>query len=122
MNFFNKGLKAERFASGFLKKKGYKILETNFSSKFGEIDIIAKESDILCFIEVKYRKNRDFGLPEEFVDLRKQKKIIKTALYYLFVKNQDNINIRFDIVAVEKDLKGNFKARLIRNGFEADIE
>lgn len=115
-----KGSLAEKFAASFLKKKGYKIIGHNFRIRSGEIDIIAKDKDILCFIEVKYRKNRDYGLPEEFVDFRKQQKIIKAAMYYLLDNSIDDMNIRFDIVAVEPGLNGRLEARLIKNGFEAD--
>lgn len=117
----NKGNIAEKFAASFLKKNGYKILDLNFRSKFGEIDIISRSKDILCFVEVKFRKNRDFGLPEDFVDHRKQKKIIKTALYYLSIKEIEDLNIRFDIVSVEPGVKNKLNARLIKNAFEADI-
>lgn len=115
------GTIAEKFASKFLSSKGYKIIENNFRTRFGEIDLIAKENDVICFVEVKYRKNSDFGLPEDFVDMRKQKKIIKTAFIYLAKHNISDVNIRFDVVAVEPDSKGSYNCRLIKDAFEGDI-
>ncbi|MDY0133094.1 MAG: YraN family protein [Desulforegulaceae bacterium] len=112
------GNKAEKFACSFLRSKKYKIILRNFRTKFGEIDIIAKDGDVLCFVEVKFRKNSDFGLPEDFVDLRKQKKIIKTAKIYLAQNQVSDINVRFDVVAVEPGEKGSYKARLIQDGFQ----
>jgi len=115
------GTSAERFACRFLSGKGYKIIICNFRTRFGEIDIIAKENDVLCFVEVKFRKNSDFGLPEDFVDVRKQRKIIKTANIYLAQNQISDINIRFDVVAVELDDKGSYYARLIKDAFEGDM-
>lgn len=116
----NIGKSAEKAACVYLKKNGYKLLKTNYRSKFGEIDIIAKDKDVLCFIEVKYRKNTDFGFPEDFVHNKKQKKIIKTAFDYIMKNRLDDINLRFDIVTVLTDEKKNFKFKLIKNGFEAN--
>ena len=64
----------ERRAVKFLKKKGYKILETNFKTNFGEIDIIARKGDYICFVEVKTRSSDNFGEPREAVNFHKQKK------------------------------------------------
>ncbi|MGE4518296.1 MAG: YraN family protein [Desulfobacteraceae bacterium] len=115
------GNKAEKFACRFLSSKGYKIISRNFRTRFGEIDIIASEKDVLCFVEVKFRKNSDFGRPEEFVDFRKQKKLLKAARIYIARNQISDTDIRFDIVAVEPGLNGNCTARLIRDGFEGDI-
>jgi len=115
------GNKAEKFACRLLSSLGYKIVLRNFRTRFGEIDIIATDKDVLCFVEVKFRKNSDFGRPEEFVDFRKQRKILKAAKIYLAKKQISDTDIRFDIVAVEPGLKGSYEARLIKNGFEGDI-
>ncbi|MDY0360740.1 MAG: YraN family protein [Desulforegulaceae bacterium] len=116
------GNRAEIFACKFLSGKGYKIISRNFRTRFGEIDIIALDEDVLCFVEVKFRKNSDFGFPEDFVDFRKQKKILKTAEIYLAKKKISEVNIRFDIVGLLKsDNKNGYNARLIKNAFEGDI-
>ncbi|WP_320040897.1 YraN family protein [uncultured Desulfobacter sp.] len=80
------GKKGERSAQKFLVSRGYKILESNYSTPKFEIDIIAKDNDTLCFIEVKTRTGIKKGLPREGVTTAKQKKIIMGAQYYLHLK------------------------------------
>ena len=94
----NVGDMGEREAVKFLKKKGYKILETNFKTKFGEIDIIAKKDEYICFVEVKTRSTDEFGEPREAVDNRKQHKITSVAKYYIM--NHDDVLCRFDVIEV----------------------
>ena len=108
----------ELIACRYLKKSGYKILEKNYRCRYGEIDIIAKDSEAICFIEVKSRKNTDFGLPEEFVDRRKQKKLLMTSMVYLSNKGNSNIDKRFDVISV--DLKTS-KCRRIKSAFDAEF-
>ncbi|MFN8673092.1 MAG: YraN family protein [Candidatus Sericytochromatia bacterium] len=102
-----KGLEGEKVAINFLLENNYEILENNFYCRYGEIDIVAKKENIIIFIEVKYRKNANFGEPEEAVSLKKIKAICKTALYYITSKElQDNINFRFDVISIkDKELK-----------------
>lgn len=91
----------EKRAARYLEEKGYRILEQNVSSRFGEIDLIAHKDEYLVFIEVKYRKDENKGKPEEAVDERKQKKIIKTAEYYCMKKGISmNQAMRFDVVCI----------------------
>lgn len=82
-----------------LKKLGYKIVERNFFWRFGEIDIIAWDKDVLVFIEVKLRKTDAFGSPAEQVTTYKQERIKKTALMYL-QKHKIEPYCRFDIVEI----------------------
>ena len=112
---FNVG---EAIACRFLKKSGYEILEKNFRSRYGEIDIIARESGVLCFIEVKSRKNIDFGLPEEYVDKRKQAKLLKTSMIYLSDAENSLVDKRFDVISV--DLKSN-TCHKIKSAFDAEF-
>lgn len=91
----------EKLAFGFLKRNSFTIRELNFSSKFGEIDVIAEKEKILYFIEVKTRKNERFGNPLEAVDEKKKKKIQKCALYYLLKKNLSDSECRFGIIAIQ---------------------
>ncbi|MCL2484436.1 MAG: YraN family protein [Endomicrobia bacterium] len=93
------GFCKEKEAAVFLTKNGYKIIETNFNTKFGEIDIIVKRKDYLVFVEVKYRKSSDTGAPQESVTFQKQQKIIKSAVIYL-KRNPTKDNIRFDVIAI----------------------
>ncbi|MDR0977496.1 MAG: YraN family protein [Endomicrobium sp.] len=93
------GFEKEREVVTYLKKLKYKILDTNFKTQFGEIDIVAKQYRTIVFIEVKYRKSSFRGTPQESVTDRKQKKIIKSAIVYLKEKNIKN-NVRFDVASV----------------------
>ena len=97
------GKKGEIKAVLFLKKHGYKILETNFKNKIGEIDIIAEKDGVIVFIEVKNRSTYRFGRPIEAVDFRKQNKIKKVAEIYLMIKNKSYNDVRFDVVEVSND-------------------
>lgn len=103
MNKKELGDKGEDMASKYLVEKGYKILETNFRKRTGEIDIIAEDSEMeeCVFIEVKTRKSKAFGYPEESVDNRKLKKLITTANIWL--KDKKEQMWRIDIIAIEMD-------------------
>ena len=94
------GKKGEKISVEFLKKQGYKIVETNYRCSVGEIDIVAKDKDVLCFVEVKTRKSDEYGLPEEAVDWHKQRKLVKVALAYLEEKKVYGQDLRFDVVSV----------------------
>lgn len=120
MPLSNKGLigqAGEKVAVAFLKKHGYRIIQQNFRCKFGEIDIIAYHRKTFCFIEVKARTTKAFGLPEQAVTKRKQKQIIRVTQYYLKRnKITDRICCRFDIVAISLD-EGKPEVKLIKNAF-----
>ncbi|NQU77832.1 YraN family protein [Candidatus Falkowbacteria bacterium] len=113
----NIGSLGERLACDYLKNKNYSIQETNYHSKFGEIDIIAKvkqEVDWLVFVEVKSRTNSNsqiFGHPEELVDNIKQGKITSTISHYLNKKNINPPNWRLDVIAIDINPKTR-KARI----------
>lgn len=96
------GTSYEIKAEEYLIKKGYKILERNFRNRSGEIDIIAKDGEYFCFVEVKYRTTNDFGSPLEAVDYRKQNQIRKVAMFYL-MKNKlsEWTPCRFDVIGFE---------------------
>lgn len=90
----------EQKALNYLISQNYKIIEQNFRLlPIGEIDIIAKDKDTIVFVEVKYRKNNNFGTPSQFVNKSKQQKITRTALCYL-KKNKIKNDIRFDVVSI----------------------
>ena len=112
---------AEDTAAGFLKAKGYKILERNYKNKFGEIDIIALEGGVTCFLEVKARRCLKCGAPQEAVTALKQRQICRVAVNYLKDKNLLTHPARFDVVALE--YKGNLpEISLIRDAFELNPE
>ena len=107
------GLYYETQAAVFLEKQGYQILERNFRCPAGEIDLIAKEGGYLCFVEVKYRSERETGTPEEAVDAKKQKRISRAALYYLMKQGLgDTTPCRFDVVGIRPD-----GVRVTKNAF-----
>lgn len=108
------GTEGEQQAAAHLRKKKYKIIETNFSSRFGEIDIIAKEGNTLVFVEVKKRKDISFGGGAAAVTYSKQKKIILTATAYM-QKNDIQSAVRFDVIEINN---GNINH--IENAFFAD--
>ncbi len=87
----------------YLKKKGYKILETNYKNYFGEIDIVASLKNVIVFVEVKARKNANFGRPVEAVNAYKQNKIRTVAEIYLQRKNKFFNDVRFDVIEVLDD-------------------
>ena len=94
------GRTGETVAARFLKKQRYKILETNYRTPQGEIDIIARDGDTIVFIEVKARTSDHFGNPKGAVTLQKQRKISMTALYYLKATKQSDAKARFDVVSI----------------------
>ncbi len=107
----------EDLAARYLKKQGYQILCKNFRCRFGEIDIIAKDSDTVVFIEVKSRRTSTFGHPKFAITHEKQERISKTALYYLKKNDQSNCRARFDVVTVNSvDKKTDVE--IIKNAFE----
>jgi len=115
------GDKGEELAAGFLKKNGYKIICRNYRVKLGEVDIIAEDKDVVCFIEVKTRLSNRFGLGKEAVSEAKQRKIAKVALSFLRERKALNKKARFDVVSVDCSA---FKAKLdlIKNAFELNGE
>ncbi|MEG1527780.1 MAG: YraN family protein [Clostridia bacterium] len=99
---FNKILGAfgEIKATNYLKKLGYKILKRNYRCPIGEIDIICLDKGVLVFVEVKYRKNLDYGRPSQAVNKHKQGKIIQVAKYYIVEHDIVNTFCRFDCVEI----------------------
>lgn len=103
-----------------LKNEGYRILARNYHNTFGEIDIIARDGKTLCFVEVRTRTKDWHGHPLESISSIKQRKIIRAARGYLMEQNTQDIDARFDVVAVIPDEAGGFKVELIKNAFEVE--
>lgn len=108
----------EDLASSYLEENGYKVLERNFSCRAGEIDIIALDGDSVVFIEVKTRTSERFGMPSEAVSFSKQKKLVKTALYYLQCRRLLDYMSRFDVIEIIVDEENNRHINLIRDAFQ----
>ena len=88
-------------AASYLEARGFRILERNFRSRTGEIDIIAQDGDTLVFAEVKYRSSGSFGAPEEAVDGRKQERIRRTSDYYILTHGvPEGCPVRFDVIGI----------------------
>ncbi|MFR5601617.1 MAG: YraN family protein [Lachnospiraceae bacterium] len=101
MNKREKGSHYEQIAAACLIRQGYEILEQNYRGRHGEIDLIARESGYLVFIEVKYRKDGRFGDPAEAVDRKKQGRIRQAARCYLFQNGYgEEEPCRFDVVSI----------------------
>ena len=111
------GREGERAAARHLEKKGYKILESNYRAGGAEVDIIAEKDQTLIFVEVKARGTDKYGLPEEFVDARKRRKIIRAAKIFSGNTYYENYFIRFDIIAVQFS-EGEFNINHIQDAFE----
>lgn len=109
------GKQGEQFAVAYLQKQGYEILETNWTFQKAEIDIIAKKEDTLAVIEVKTRTTTAFGLPQDFVKPKKIKLLVKAVDEYT-TKNDLEVNIRFDIIALQKQNE-TFKIEHLENAF-----
>ena len=111
------GEKGETIAERYLKKKGYKILERNYRTKLGEIDIIAKDKKTIVFVEVKTRRSWQFGNPKGAVTPAKQRKISMVALQYLKTIDRRNTRARFDVVAITAT-RDTPQIEIIKNAFE----
>ncbi len=102
--FFNnrkKGAEGELIAQNYLKKLGYKIIDTNWHySKFCELDIVAKEKDVLVFTEVKYRTDTSCGSPLEAVNSAKLNNIKTAILAYLQKTKEKFKSYRFDVIGI----------------------
>ena len=109
----------EDYTCTYLQGKGYKILERNFRNKLGEIDLIAQEGKILCFIEVKTRVSLQYGAPFEAVHATKQQKMVQLALSYLKYRFRSiGILSRFDVISIYKDSSGQVILEHLVNAFD----
>lgn len=108
------GKQGETKAKNYLKRRGYQILECNYRTKAGEIDLIAKEKDCLVFVEVKTRTTEEYGTPAEAVSFYKQQHMIKSARYYL-ARHGGECECRFDVIEVRMSSKGWFQSAKINH-------
>ena len=96
----SKGLAYEKIALKFLLKKGLKKIQTNYHTRFGEIDLIMRDDNTIVFVEVRYRSRDFFGSAEESINSSKQRKIIKSAQFYLNQYKLWENDIRFDVITI----------------------
>jgi len=115
INENNGGLEAEKLAATFLLKHGLKLVTQNYHCRFGEIDLIMKDAEVLVFIEVRLRTNNKFGGAGASITMQKQHKLITTAQHYL-QQHGDNV-CRFDVILMSRTESQNIE--WIRNAFDA---
>jgi len=112
------GKTGEDKACRFLQRNGYLVVQTNYRTKCGEIDIIAKQGPVLVFIEVKTRRSRSFGSPLLAVTARKQRQISMVAQEYLSKNNLFDTDARFDVIGMSIDAADHVEIEHIENAFE----
>ncbi|MFW5940322.1 MAG: YraN family protein [Chloroflexota bacterium] len=100
------GAWGESLAARHLEEEGYEILERNWRCARGEIDLVAQAGDLLVFVEVKTRRGRRMGLPEDGLTAHKGQKLLQLAERFLYEREIYEVNWRVDLVAVEVDTSG----------------
>lgn len=105
----------EELGRAFLEKKGYRILERNYRTRFGEIDCVARDKRDIVFVEIKLRRSAAFGMPFEAVTPAKQRRMTAASLQYLKERRLHNETVRFDVVSIEPG----GKIELIKSAFTA---
>ena len=115
------GWRAERYVARLMKRRGFAILARNYTSKTGEIDLIARQDDLLVIMEVRYRRSEERGQAKDTVTRDKQAHIVKTAQGYLHQHPElRRTRVRFDVAGVSK--KGLFlTCEWVENAFHADM-
>lgn len=109
----------EALVANYLRERGYTLLAHSYRCRFGEIDLVVKKKNLLCFVEVKLRGSVEYGLPREAVTVSKQEKIKKTAQLYLSARELD-LPVRFDVAEVYTDAEHsikNTKIEYLENAF-----
>jgi putative endonuclease len=117
---YDLGRTGEEQAKAYLKEQGYSILETNFRSLRGEIDVVARENEFLVFVEIKNYSYRSFGLPATVIKKAKKKSIIQAARYYLYKNQIKGINCRFDVLTFYCQKDGGRVIELFKNAFQVN--
>jgi len=117
------GRLGERLAADYLRRHGYSIRETNYRCPVGEMDIVATEGECLVFVEVRTRRGRGLGLPEESITPAKQAKLVEVAQTYLQERGEAAADWRIDVVAVELTPGGRLRRiGLIKNAVGGESE
>ena len=114
MNNIEKGKLGEEIALKYIISKGGKVIERNYRTKIGEVDLIVRLNGELVFVEVKSRSNINYGYPSESVDYKKKRKITNVAKYYILDNSLENLSIRFDVIEIYLNEK---KINHIANAF-----
>jgi putative endonuclease len=107
----------ETIAAEYLEQNGYQIIARNYHCRVGEIDLIAKDGPVWCFIEVKTRRGAEFGYGYESITSVKQKHLVKAALTYLNAAGLWEAPARFDVVSIDFITDKDYRISLLRNAF-----
>lgn len=116
-----KGLRYEDRARAYLEKQGLRLLQSNFRCRFGEIDLIMRDGDTTCFIEVRFRGTTDFGGASASITIAKQRKIVRAARYYLSAHGElMRQALRFDALLIQQMADRRVDINWIKNAFYAE--
>ena len=113
------GKLGEAAAAAYLEDRGHRILERNARAGGVEIDLIVERGGTVVFVEVKTRRSRAFGAPEEAVDARKQKRIVRGAAAWLRERDRRPRRVRFDVITCRPAAQGRWQIRQIESAFDA---
>ena len=116
------GKSGEDEAVKLLEKKGYKILERNYRTRYGEADIVAKDGQTVVFVEVKKRQSARYGSAKEAVGPKKMRHLVMVAKDYISKRPEGlagGLNVRFDVVVIETHRDSNGRVEHVKNAFEA---
>jgi len=113
------GAEGEDRAAAHLRRRGYRIVERNVRAGGVEIDLIARRGRLLAFVEVKTRRSRAQGPPELAVDARKQARLVRGAAAWLHAQPRHVGEVRFDVIACERDIDGEWRLRHVEAAFDA---
>ena len=111
-------LEGERLAAEHLARAGYRIVARNVRAGGVEIDVVAERPGLVVFVEVKTRRTRGFGLPEEAVGPAKCARLVRGARAWLFEHASPGVRARFDVIAVEPDAAGRLCVRHLPGAFD----
>lgn len=117
---YDQGRIGEEIAEKYLQQKGYRIIERNFHSQQGEIDLVATEGEVLVFVEVKNYSFRSLGSPLGAIRKSKRESVIHAARTYLYKKGIKNKYCRFDVITIYRKTDGSRSVELFRNAFYAN--
>jgi len=115
------GLRYEDRARSYLERRGLSLLSRNFHGRRGEIDLIMRDNDRICFIEVKYRKSSAYGGAANAIPAAKRRRIVDTAMYYLATHaDARRLAPRFDVLLIQQEADGREVIEWIQNAFYAE--
>ena len=113
------GVRGEEMAAAYLKRKGFRIVEVNVRCRLGEIDLVAMEGETVVIVEVKSKRGRSHGSPEDMLTAAKQRRLTLLARTYLQRRRWLSRPARFDVVAIDWEESGGERIRYYRDAFPA---